>query len=89
MVYIFGFVTDLTEGFVIESRSFVIVGIQVSQVPSLLHSENVNSAMIVLRKEYAWHIGGLLPTHELVEWKLLYHSTVNGLSFTTFMGNIS
>lgn len=63
--------------------------IQVSQVPSLLHSENVNSAMIVLRKEYAWHIGGLLPTHELVEWKLLYHSTVNGLSFSTFMGNIS
>lgn len=60
-----------------------------SQVPRLLHSEDVNPDLLILRKEYAWHIGGALSQLELEEWKLLYHSAVNGLSFNTFIGCIS
>ncbi|OVA06450.1 EF-hand domain [Macleaya cordata] len=59
------------------------------QVPHLLHPENMDTDLIILRREYAWHIGGALSQHEAEEWKLLYHSAVNGLSFNTFMGNIS
>ncbi|GKV38844.1 hypothetical protein SLEP1_g46709 [Rubroshorea leprosula] len=44
--------------------------------------------MLLLRKEYAWHIGGALSKQELEEWKLLYHSALNGLSFNTFLGSI-
>lgn len=58
------------------------------QVPLLL-SGDINSNLLILRREYAWHIGGILSQHELEEWKLLYHSGVNGLSFNTFLGNIS
>lgn len=60
-----------------------------SQVPRLLHLENINSKMMLLNEVYAWHIGGILSHQELEEWKLLYHSAVNGLSFNTFVGNIS
>ncbi|GLT90051.1 hypothetical protein SLE2022_080030 [Rubroshorea leprosula] len=60
-----------------------------SQVPKLLHLENIDSSILLLRKEYAWHIGGALSQQELVEWKLLYHSTLNGLSFNTFLGSIT
>ncbi|KAF3441600.1 hypothetical protein FNV43_RR15515 [Rhamnella rubrinervis] len=60
-----------------------------SQVPHLLHLESIDSNMMLLRKEYAWHIGGALPQQELEEWKLLYHSSSNGLSFNTFLGNLS
>jgi hypothetical protein len=60
-----------------------------SQVPCLVHLESVDSNMVLLRKEYAWHIGGALPLQELEEWKLLYHSAYNGLSFNTFLGSIS
>lgn len=60
-----------------------------SQVPSLVPQENIDSNLILLREEYAWHIGGAVPQHELDEWKLLYHSSVHGLSFSTFLGNIS
>ncbi|XP_050228212.1 uncharacterized protein LOC126677570 [Mercurialis annua] len=60
-----------------------------SQVPQLVHGESVDSSMIILRKEYAWHIGGSLPQPELEEWKLLYHSAFNGLSFNTFLGSVS
>ncbi|ONH95975.1 hypothetical protein PRUPE_7G099200 [Prunus persica] len=60
-----------------------------SQVPRLLHLENIDPNMILLKKIYAWHIGGILPQHDLEEWKLLYHSSVNGLSFSTFLGNVS
>ncbi|XP_010104804.2 TLD domain-containing protein 1 [Morus notabilis] len=59
------------------------------QVPRLLHWDNIDSTMMLLRKEFAWHIGGALAQHELEEWKLLYHSSFNGLSFNTFLGNIS
>uniref|UniRef100_A0A1D1XH69 TLD domain-containing protein KIAA1609 n=1 Tax=Anthurium amnicola TaxID=1678845 RepID=A0A1D1XH69_9ARAE len=59
------------------------------QVPQLHHSESLSSDMLVMKKEYAWHIGGALSQHEVEEWKLLYHSAVNGLSFNTFFGNIS
>ncbi|KAG6770345.1 hypothetical protein POTOM_026023 [Populus tomentosa] len=52
-----------------------------SQVPHLVHGDNINPDLILLREEYAWHIGGALPHHELVEWKLLYHSAINGMSF--------
>lgn len=60
-----------------------------SQVPRLLHLESVDSNMMLLRKEFAWHIGGALSQHELEEWKLLYHSSFNGSSFNTFLGNLS
>ncbi|KAF6165802.1 hypothetical protein GIB67_012699 [Kingdonia uniflora] len=59
------------------------------QVPRLLHSESIDTNYLVLRREYAWHIGGSLSQHELEEWKLLYHSAINGLSFNTFLGSIS
>ncbi|KAK6944086.1 TLDc domain [Dillenia turbinata] len=59
------------------------------QVPYLLYPENVDSNSLVLRKEYAWHIGGTLSQQELEAWKLLYHSSYHGLSFNTFLGNIS
>ncbi|XAR64752.1 hypothetical protein NMG60_11008565 [Bertholletia excelsa] len=59
-----------------------------SQVPHLLHVENVESNLLLLKKEYAWHIGGVLSQQEMDEWKLLYHSSFNGLSFNTFLGNI-
>ncbi|GLT52168.1 hypothetical protein SLA2020_255220 [Shorea laevis] len=59
-----------------------------SQVPKLLHLDSIDSSMLLMRKEYAWHIGGALSQQELEEWKLLYHSTLNGLSFNTFLGSI-
>lgn len=59
------------------------------QVPNLHHPENLSHDLLVLRKEYAWHIGGALSQQELEEWKLLYHSATNGLSFNTFVANIS
>ncbi|KAJ0028708.1 hypothetical protein Pint_36121 [Pistacia integerrima] len=59
------------------------------QVPPLLHLKNIDSSILLLRKEYAWHIGGALSQQELEEWKLLYHSALNGLSFNTFLGSIS
>ncbi|XP_027918910.1 TLD domain-containing protein 1 isoform X1 [Vigna unguiculata] len=60
-----------------------------SQIPKLLTSTAIDSNIILLRKEYAWHIGGALSQHDLEDWNLLYHSSVNGLSFNTFLGNIS
>ncbi|KAK4272699.1 hypothetical protein QN277_021217 [Acacia crassicarpa] len=60
-----------------------------SQVPHLLHSDAIDSDIFLLRKEYAWHIVGALSQHEVEAWKLLYHSALNGLSFNTFLGNIS
>ncbi|CAA0401000.1 EF-hand domain [Arabidopsis suecica] len=59
------------------------------QVPHLLYEDSVSSDRLLLKKEYAWHIGGALPHHELVEWKLLYHSSVHGQSFNTFLGHTS
>ncbi|KAL8152951.1 hypothetical protein V2J09_010711 [Rumex salicifolius] len=59
-----------------------------SQVPHLLHPE-CSSTMLVLREEYAWLIGGALSQQELDGWKLLYNSSHNGLSFSTFFGCIS
>ncbi|XP_057438872.1 uncharacterized protein LOC130730787 isoform X2 [Lotus japonicus] len=60
-----------------------------SQIPKLLTSKGVDSNITLLREEYAWHIGGALSQQELEDWKILYHSAVNGLSFNTFLGNIS
>lgn len=60
------------------------------QVPHLLYDEDtVDSNILLLKKEYAWHIGGALPHHELQEWKLLYHSSLHGQSFNTFLGHTS
>ncbi|XP_077235660.1 TLD-domain containing nucleolar protein isoform X2 [Tasmannia lanceolata] len=59
------------------------------QVPHLLYSEDLSSDLLIMKKEFAWHIGGALSQQELEEWKLLYHSGVNGLSFNTFLGCIS
>ncbi|KAF8397951.1 hypothetical protein HHK36_016877 [Tetracentron sinense] len=60
-----------------------------AQVPHLLYLENIDSNLLIMRKEYAWHIGGALSQHDLEEWKLLYHSALNGLSFNTFLGNVT
>lgn len=65
------------------------VGRHGCQVPRLVYGENINSNLVLLKEEYAWHLGGALPQHELEEWRLLYHSAINGLSFTTFLGNIT
>ena len=43
----------------------------------------------LLTKKYVWHIGEALLQQQLEEWKLLYLSAYNGLSFNTFLGNIS
>ncbi|XP_042438775.1 MTOR-associated protein MEAK7-like [Zingiber officinale] len=59
------------------------------QVPTLHHSEDIPAEILILRKEYAWHIGGALSQDEVEDWKLLYHSGINGLSFSTFLGNLS
>ncbi|AEE86318.1 Calcium-binding EF-hand family protein [Arabidopsis thaliana] len=59
------------------------------QVPDLLYEDSVSSDRLLLKKEYAWHIGGALPHHELVEWKLLYRSSLHGQSFNTFLGHTS
>lgn len=59
-----------------------------SQVPRL-HLDCIASSLVLLRKEYAWIIGGALVQHELEDWKLLYHSAVHGQSFNTFLGKIS
>ncbi|XP_043694604.1 MTOR-associated protein MEAK7 isoform X2 [Telopea speciosissima] len=63
-------------------------GRQGMQVPHFLHSESIDSNLLILRKEYAWHIGGALAQHVQGEWKLLYNSAIDGLSFNTFLGNI-
>ncbi|XP_006287755.2 TLD domain-containing protein 1 isoform X1 [Capsella rubella] len=60
-----------------------------NQVPHLLYEDGVDSDRLLLKKEYAWHIGGALPHHELEEWKLLYHSSLHGQSFNTFLGHTS
>ncbi|KAJ0810809.1 putative TLDc domain, EF-hand domain pair protein [Helianthus annuus] len=60
-----------------------------SQVPKLTHQGDIDSNMLLLKEEYAWHIGGALSHLESSEWKLLYHSSLNGLSFNTFLGNTS
>lgn len=67
----------------------LVLGRPGCQVPQLVHSENIHSRTLLLRKEYAWHIGGALSLQELEEWKLLYHSSANGLSFSTFLGHVS
>ncbi|KAG9455016.1 hypothetical protein H6P81_007920 [Aristolochia fimbriata] len=60
-----------------------------SHIPHLSYPEHVNSDLVILRKEYAWHIGGALSQDQLEAWKLLYHSSINGLSFNTFFGSIT
>ncbi|MQL95545.1 hypothetical protein Taro_028209 [Colocasia esculenta] len=59
------------------------------QIPRLQHPDTLSPEILVMRKEYAWHIGGALSQQELEQWKLLYSSAVNGQSFNTFLGNIS
>lgn len=58
------------------------------QVPQFQHSETLSSEILVMKKEYAWHIGGALSQDEVEEWKLLYNSAANGQSFNTFLGKI-
>ncbi|EPS65679.1 hypothetical protein M569_09095 [Genlisea aurea] len=56
-------------------------------VPKLQYNMD-DDHQVLLRKEYAWHIAGAMSINELQEWKLLYHSSVHGLSFNTFLANI-
>ncbi|KAL9238876.1 hypothetical protein vseg_013247 [Gypsophila vaccaria] len=69
-------------------RSLLVPSDPGSQVPRMLYSESYDPH-VLLKAEYAWLIGGLLTQPELEEWKLLYHSSFNGQSFNTFLGNIS
>ncbi|KAL5224429.1 hypothetical protein ABZP36_011068 [Zizania latifolia] len=59
------------------------------QVPVLHYPENISSDLLLLNKEYAWHIGGGFSQQEVQEWKLLYHSSLHGQSFNTFLGNVT
>lgn len=58
------------------------------EVPLLHYPENISTDLLLLNKEYAWHIGGGFPQHEVQEWKLLYHSSLHGQSFNTFLGKV-
>eukprot|EP01018_Ginkgo_biloba_P017948 Gb_17307 [translate_table: standard] len=64
-------------------------GILGRQIPQLLYSEDINPSLLIMSKEHAWHIAGALQQHEGQEWVLLYHSSINGLSFNTFIGNLA
>lgn len=66
-----------------------VSGISGRQIPQLLYSENINPSLLIMRKEYAWHIAGALQQEEAQAWALLYHNSVHGLSFSTFMGNLA
>lgn len=57
------------------------------QIPNLIIPENFGSSPL-LRAEHAWHISGILQQQDAQEWGLLYHSSVHGLSFNTFLGNV-
>lgn len=59
------------------------------EVPLLHHPENICTDTLLLNKEYAWHIGGGFSQHEVQEWKLLYHSSLHGQSFNTFLGKVT
>jgi len=59
------------------------------EVPLLHYPENICTDTLLLNKEYAWHIGGGFSQHEVQEWKLLYHSSLHGQSFNTFLGKVT
>ncbi|TKW07468.1 hypothetical protein SEVIR_7G309300v4 [Setaria viridis] len=59
------------------------------EVPLLHYPENISTDLLLLNKEYAWHIGGGFSQHEVQEWKLLYHSSLHGQSFNTFLGKVT
>lgn len=56
------------------------------QVPQLKCPDNIHS---FLRREFAWHLSGILPQVEAQEWALHYHSSVHGLSFNTFLDRLT
>ncbi|KAF8657905.1 hypothetical protein HU200_059715 [Digitaria exilis] len=59
------------------------------EVPLLQYPENISTDSLLLNKEYAWHIAGGFAQHEVQEWKLLYHSSLHGQSFNTFLGKVT
>lgn len=59
------------------------------QVPKLFMPDKVQPSSVVLRREHAWHISGMLQLQEANEWMLCYHSSFNGLSFNTFLSSMS
>ncbi|KAF8726220.1 hypothetical protein HU200_019676 [Digitaria exilis] len=59
------------------------------EVPLLHYPENISTDSLLLNKEYAWHIAGGFAQHEVQEWKLLYHSSLHGQSFNTFLGKVT
>lgn len=59
-----------------------------SQVPHLVHLENIKPNMVLLKKVHAWIVGGAVSLNGANEWKLLYHSSLHGQSFNTFLGSI-
>ncbi|XP_024535468.1 TLD domain-containing protein 1 [Selaginella moellendorffii] len=59
------------------------------QVPQFLIPPKLDNQNIILRREHAWHIAGKLQPQECEDWMLLYHSSVNGASFNTFLKSVS
>ncbi|XP_066356248.1 uncharacterized protein [Miscanthus floridulus] len=59
------------------------------EVPLLHYPENISADLLLLNKEYAWHIGGGFSRQEAQEWRLLYHSSLHGQSFNTFLGKVT
>ncbi|XP_066356287.1 uncharacterized protein [Miscanthus floridulus] len=59
------------------------------EVPLLHYPENISADLLLLNKEYAWHIGGGFSRQEVQEWRLLYHSSLHGQSFNTFLGKVT
>eukprot|EP00252_Welwitschia_mirabilis_P008534 TRINITY_DN2043_c0_g1_i1.p1 TRINITY_DN2043_c0_g1~~TRINITY_DN2043_c0_g1_i1.p1 ORF type:complete len:424 (-),score=84.25 TRINITY_DN2043_c0_g1_i1:302-1573(-) len=63
-------------------------GIPGRHIPHLLFPDNIAPALLIMRKVYAWHLVGALQQEESEKWILLYHSSIHGLSFNTFMANV-
>lgn len=58
-------------------------------VPELLMPDKMGQLQPVMRKEYAWHLAGVMQSQEAVQWVLVYHSSAHGLSFNTFLGKLA
>ena len=56
-------------------------------VPELTAPPEV-SRNLLLRREHAWFIAGMLPEKDTNEWALLFQSDTHGLSFNTFIGRV-
>lgn len=68
---------------------FFASGLPGRLVPELLMPDKMGQLQPVMRKEYAWHLAGVMQSQEAVQWVLVYHSSAHGLSFNTFLGKLA